>query len=245
MHSVHQNMPITLADFNQFNSIFVATLGKLGVSSGDQTTVLNLLKGFQSQIVRTICEKYALALKVNETTLMYTIVGKVVGGEVANPNIKIYFDGTKPKGSTNFLASDSAGMAAYAQLAGGLVAFFGNALGCNDPTFPKYSGPDMQPLHQPLMITLPDFNTFNDIFITQLGLLGVDSGDQTTIRSVLDSFQSQIVYSAPAPTNGTSPSPGGGGVSHWDKYGRTILVGCITGLIMVIGILFTLIECVK
>lgn len=73
---------------------------------------------------------------------MTAIVTEVVNTELANPQIKPFFDGTLPAGSTNFTAP--ANKAKYDKLAGGLVAFFGNALGCTDPTFPKYMGADMR-----------------------------------------------------------------------------------------------------
>lgn len=38
-----------------------------------------------------------------------------------------------------------------------------------------------------------EFDLFNDIFITTVGKLGVVAADQVTIRSLLDSFASQIV----------------------------------------------------
>jgi len=190
----HQNMRIGKVEFDLFNDIFINTLATLGVSFADQMTIRGVLNSFASAIinptVQSICEKYAAALGLNQTALMENVVLNVVLAEVTNPRIVIYFNGTKPPGSTNFLNNQ----AALNNLLDGLVAFFGAALGCNAPTFPKYTGPqDMRALHQPMGIGKTDFNLFNDIFVNKLAMLGVDLGDQATIRSVLDSFAGAII----------------------------------------------------
>lgn len=51
----------------------------------------------------------------------------------------------------------------------------------------------MRDLHKFMGIDRKDFDKFNDIFITTLGTLGVDTFDRTTIRRVLDSFAPPIV----------------------------------------------------
>lgn len=132
-------MPISAVETKKFNDIFITTVGKLGVDSGDQVTIRQLLDGFNNQIVNPsyICPKYAKALGITQVKLMQTIVTEVLNREVADPDIKIYFNGTKPEGSKNILADADQ----VNRLSGGLVAFFGAALGCNEAGFPKYTGP--------------------------------------------------------------------------------------------------------
>jgi len=138
----------------------------------------------------TICEKYSKALGVTQTQLMNTIVTAVVTAEVSDPAIKLFFDGTLPPGSVNFLNNQSA----FNRLAMNLVAFFGAAIGCNDPNFPAYRGnKDMKAVHKFMPIDYDTFEMFNTIFIGALAKLGVDGGDQTAIRGVLDSFASAII----------------------------------------------------
>lgn len=72
---------------------------------------------------------------------MNTIVTAVVNDELASPAIKVFFNGTAPRGSIDFTTNKPQ----FDRLAGGLVAFFGAAIGCKDPAFPKYTGnPDMK-----------------------------------------------------------------------------------------------------
>lgn len=147
LQAVHAKMPISKVEFDLFNDIFIAALAKLGVDAGDQATIRSVLNSFESAIVNPsyICPKYAKALGVSQTTLMTTVVTAVVTKEVGDPTIVGFFNGTSPPGSTNFLTSKPD----FDRLAGGLVAFFGAALGCDDPAFPKYTGvTDMKvPIH--------------------------------------------------------------------------------------------------
>jgi len=138
----------------------------------------------------TICEKYSKALGVSQAKLMETIVTAVVTAEVSDPGIKLFFDGTLPAGSINFLTNTSA----FNRLAANLIAFFGAAIGCNDPLFPVYNGnKNMKAVHKFMPIDYDAFEKFNTIFIQALAKLGVDSGDQSTIRGVLDSFAPAII----------------------------------------------------
>jgi len=121
---------------------------------------------------------------------MTTIVGAVVADEVADPMVVLFFDGTLPPGSINFLKNTSA----FNHLAGGLVAYFGEKLGCTDPAFPKYTGErDMKKLHMKMPIDRDLFDRFVSIFIGALGKLGVSPDDQSTIGVFLDTFAANIV----------------------------------------------------
>jgi len=149
--------------------------------------VLASLSFVQSQ---TICEKYSRALGLGQVQLMQTIVTAVVNAEVAYPGVRLFFDGSVPRGSINFLGNTSA----FNRLAANLIAFFGAAIGCTDPGFPRYTGnPDMKKVHMFMPIDFDTFENFNTIFIRALAQLGVDVGDQSKIRGVLDSFGSSII----------------------------------------------------
>lgn len=200
MVALHKAMPISGQIFDNFNNAFIAAVAGAGVTAFDQATIRLALESFRNQIVNPtyVCPKYAKALGVSQVQLMNAIVGAVVQAELMDPALKVFFDGTKPPGSTDFTASQSD----FQRLANGLVTFFGRALGCTDPAnvkkrFPPYTGKeDMKALHNPMGIGLVEFTKFNDIFINTLANLGVDSTDQALIRAVLDSFQGVIVQSS-------------------------------------------------
>jgi len=138
---------------------------------------------------QTLCQKYAQALGTSQIGLMTAVVSAVVSAEVADPHIRLFFDGTLPPGSTNFLNNTPA----FNRLAAGLIAFFGIPLGCNEPGFPKYSGPNMGIVHSRMPIDRDTFEKFNSIMIGALGKLGVSPEDQGAIGSVLASFAGSIV----------------------------------------------------
>lgn len=85
---------------------------------------------------QTICEKYSTALNLSQMNFMDTVVNQVLEDELANPTIRVFFDGTAPAGSTDFTKSTTN----FSTLTGHFTTFFGSALGCNDPAFPKYTG---------------------------------------------------------------------------------------------------------
>jgi len=154
------------------------------------TLLLCFLALFCGSQCMTLCEKYAGALKVTQIGLMQTIVNKIVTAEVSDPLVRLFFDGTAPPGSTNFLNNTGA----LNGLVNGLIAFFGSALGCNDPTFPKYTGStDMKLVHAKMPIDQDVFSRFNAIFVQTLRSLGVSEADLSTIMGLLDSFALQIV----------------------------------------------------
>jgi len=142
------------------------------------------------QQAQTICQKYAQALGLSQIQLMTAIVNAVVTAEVSDPAVRLFFDGSVPQGSINFLANTSA----FNRLAANLISFFGAAVGCTDPLFPVYRGnPDMKKVHMFMPIDYDTFEMFNTIFIGALAKLGVDQPDQAAIRGVLDSFAGAIV----------------------------------------------------
>jgi len=78
-------------------------------------------------------------------------------------------------------------------LAGHLVQFFGAALGCNDPTFPAYTGrSDMRVVHAILPIGTNEFDVFNGAVISTLAEAGVALKDQLAVMSVLNSTKPAI-----------------------------------------------------
>jgi len=148
-----------------------------------------------------ICNIYATPFVTNSTQLLTAIVTNVVTGLLANPAMKIYFDGTKPAGSVNFTSPSRS--VEYANLAKHLIEFFGNALGCTDGGIGNYTGKNMKVAHTGLGITKADFDLFNDILINVTKVLGVNSTHQTAIRSVLDTTTADIVetpVTTPGPT---------------------------------------------
>jgi len=191
MKKVHMNMPIDRDLFDRFVALFIGALGKLGVSPDDQSTIGVFLDTFAANIVnpRTICGKYAAALSITEVQLMTTVIQAVVKNELADDTVLPFFNGKVPPGSIDFLTNTSA----FNRLAGNLIAFFGGALGCNKD-FPPYTGnPSMKDVHARMPITQAIFSNFNNNLQQAVGTLGVDRGDQLTLRTLLDGFQQFIV----------------------------------------------------
>jgi len=139
---------------------------------------------------QTLCQKYSQALGVTQVQLMTSVVSAVVTAEVSDTRIRLFFDGTLPPGSTNFLNNTSE----LTRLANNLVAYFGAALGCNDASFPRYMGnPDMKAVHMKMPIDYDTFDRFNSLFVGVLRKLGVDSNDASAIGAMLESFAPKIV----------------------------------------------------
>jgi len=95
-----------------------------------------------------------------------------------------------PAGSTDFLTNPTA----LAALEAGLVQYFGGALGCSDGTITAYTGASLTSIHQPLLISLSAFNSFNAILNNVVLAYGVAAADAQAIQTLLESLQSQIVY---------------------------------------------------
>jgi len=139
-----------------------------------------------------ICEKYSKALKKTNKQLVEVIISETVKKIVApDSSIKIYFDGTKPADSTNFL--DPANAAKLVALEESLVRFFGAALQCPDGTIGSYNGRPMAKVHQIMGISVHDFVFFNDQVIGVLNATGVTEIDQVAVRILLNSLKNQIV----------------------------------------------------
>jgi len=80
---------------------------------------------------------------------------------ITDPNgspIRKYFDGTKPRGSLNFLNPKNS--VALEGLVHGLTTWFGAALGCSDDTIPPYGGPPLSVVHKVMKINMDEFNFF-------------------------------------------------------------------------------------
>jgi len=185
-------MPIDQDTFARFNAIFVQTLRAIGVAEVDLSTINGLLDSFALPIVNptTICPKYAGALEISQIKLMTAVITAVVKKELSDPLILPFFNGQTPAGSVNFVANTTA----FNKLATNLITFFGGALGCVEPGFPKYTGnPSMKAVHQRMPISQALFSDFNNNLIQALGDLGVTSADQLTVRRVLDTFAPSIV----------------------------------------------------
>jgi len=81
-------------------------------------------------------------------------------------------------------------------LEAGLVQFFGGALGCLDGTISTYTGSSLTSIHQPLGIPLAVFNDFNEILVNALLADGVNQTDASAVLALLQTLQSQIVYTS-------------------------------------------------
>jgi len=139
--------------------------------------------------VPTICSKYSRALNLTNNALVTTVVTGVVPKIVATGTpTKSFFDGTRPAGSTNFLANKPA----FDALVMSLVSFFGAGLGCSDGTIPPYSGPSMERVHRPLGISDQAFEFFNLQVIGVMRVAGVTENDLSTVLTLLVSLRSQI-----------------------------------------------------
>lgn len=140
----------------------------------------------------SICDYYSNALGVNNSGLMNTLITDVVVNMTLNSTTLPYFNGARPTGSTNY----AAGGVPLQTLIGQLVQFFGAALGCSDTTVTAYTGPNMTTVHRFMGVTQAVFDNFNEIVVQTAAALGVTSGDQSQILTLLQSLNSQIVFPA-------------------------------------------------
>jgi len=148
----------------------------------------------------TICDKYANAsIPGAQKTLVQTVVVATFGAVTADGTpTKSAFDGSVCN-SINYIGNSQA----TGQLAGSLVAFFGQAgvLGCSDPTFPAYTGnPSMADVHRKFPINLATFNFFNNALLGVLNGAGVTQADQNAVNAVLQTTQPAICNQPDCPT---------------------------------------------
>jgi plastocyanin len=123
----------------------------------------------------TTCEFYANALSKTQTELMGEAIDQVLGVITTDPILESFF--TNPP----------------AGLRDSLVAFFGAALGCNDPAFPDYTGAtDMRAVHKDMVIALAEFNQFNDDVEQGLLNYGMSAADAGAVKDLLDTFKGTI-----------------------------------------------------
>jgi len=195
MDKVHQPMGISSPEFVFFNDQVVQTLAVAGVTEQDQVAVRIVLNGLKTSIVsqNSICDRYSNALKVSNRDLVRGVVLKVFT-RITDPNgspIRKYFDGTKPRGSLNFLNPKNS--VALEGLVHGLTTWFGAALGCSDDTIPPYGGPPLSAVHRVMKINLDEFNFFNTQVLGVLLTSGVAKKDLQVISGALNSTRADIV----------------------------------------------------
>jgi len=195
MDKVHQPMGINSPEFIFFNDQVVGVLAAAGVTEQDQVAVRIVLNGLKPQIVaqNTICDRYSNALKVSNKDLIKGVVQKAFT-RITDPNgspIRKYFDGTKPRGSLNFLNPKNS--VALEGLVHGLTTWFGAALGCSDDTIPPYGGPPLDVVHKIMKINQDEFNFFNTQVLQVLLTSGVAKRDLQAVSMALNSTKSQIV----------------------------------------------------
>jgi len=215
LSSIHGSLQINLPAFTQFNSKLIGVLNAAKVTAQDQASVLAVLQSTQPSIVTvntTFCDKYAFALNLTDVALVTSVVGATVTAVVAPTSpIKIFFDGTQPAGSLNFL--DPANGAALTALENGLVAFFGMAgvLGCTDEGYPTYTGGTLASIHQPMMINDTQFDFFVTSLLNVLTADKVAAGDVAAVNAVLQTTRSAIVFAASTTSTGSSGTTTTGG----------------------------------
>jgi len=196
MKAVHSAMGISTAEFNFFETALLGVLKKAGVAQNDLNSVQAVLETTRSSIVaapttQSICDKYTAPPMTNAQLLKALMLG-IVGQVTARgaPTLK-YFDGTKPRGSTNF--TSPANSAALSALVDSLVNFFWAPLGCSDQPPRVYSGSTMKIVHASMGINLTEFNFFVAAVAKVMLTNGVSNADSATITGVLNSFQRDIV----------------------------------------------------
>jgi hypothetical protein len=147
-------------------------------------TIFAIAKAQQS-----LCDKYSVLLNVTNVELMTNVViGTFTAVTQSGTETLPFFNGMVPAGSFNYLTNQTGANI----LVGGLVAFFGAALGCTQVGFPTYTGGAMDTVHAAMPITFSVFSFFNDQLIGVLAQAGVTIPDQNTISSVLYSFNPSI-----------------------------------------------------
>jgi len=203
MADAHKTSNITYLASHKFNLCLLNFLRGAGFSENDTIAVAMVLKGVQNDVCKgadcgSICNKYTVPYVLNSTQLMTTVVTNVVTACLADPALKIYFDGTKPAMSTDFTAA--ANMGRYNILAQHLIEFFASALGCSDGGVKAYSGKTLKDSHANMGVTKADFDNFNAKVVKVVGDLGVSQADQTAIKGVLDGTVADVVVAAPTPT---------------------------------------------
>jgi len=105
--------------------------------------------------------------------------------------IKAFFNGTTPKGSTNFITDTTQ----QTRLVNDLVAFFGQSgiLTCTDPNYPPVTkSTDLKAIHAAMPIGTKEFETFNGALIGVLKSNGVAVPDQNAVYAILESTKSLI-----------------------------------------------------
>jgi len=195
MSKVHQPMGISSPEFVFFNDQVVQTLAAAGVTEQDQVAVRIVLNGLKTAVVvqNSICDRYSTALKVTNKELVRGVVLKVFTRitDINGSPIRKYFDGTKPRGSLNFLNPKNQG--ALDGLVHGLTTWFGAALGCSDDTIPPYGGPTLADVHKIMKINVDEFNFFNTQVLNVLLTSGVAKKDLQAISGALNSTKTDIV----------------------------------------------------
>jgi len=234
---IHVNMGISDHVFDVFNFLLVGTMKSLGVSNEDGATVAGLLETFREDIVQrdTICNRYSKTIGVTNLQLLTTVVDKTVKLLVEDPVTLPYFNGQRPRGSTDFI-SDTA---ALASLEAGVIAFFGQkaVLGCSDGTVPKYSGGTLDAIHQKLIISNAAFDHFNGHLLDVLIDAGVASNDINKVAAILESTRPLIAAKYSDDDFRPNYLPGGiiAAIVICSIILALIFVALVVGLVMIEG----------
>jgi len=195
MTVVHKNMKIDDNTFMFFNNQVIQVLQDNGVSMPDRVAVRKVLMSLRNQIVTkqtSICDKYSQIKKVQNKDLVTSVVSgtfeRITGA--ATPTL-VFFNGVKPKGSTNFLNATNANK--LNNLVTNLVTFFGAALGCTDGSIGAYMGGTLLDVHKNMQVDTNSFNFFNQQLVGVLRAASVGKADLLAVEKLLNSTSSQIV----------------------------------------------------
>jgi len=90
-----------------------------------------------------------------------------------------------------------------------LAIFFGDYVGCDDPSFPKFHATgNFRRIHQRMRLTNTEFDNFN---LLLKGILskkyGFKTADVETVCKVLDEFQTKVVYQRRVPAASVTGFP--------------------------------------
>jgi len=129
-------------------------------------------------------------LKISTNELVTAVVINTFNALIVNGDTNPFFTGITPPGSTDFTTNNQA----LQGLAGGLVAFFGGALGCEDDTVPAYNNSrSINQIHINMGISDRVFDTFNFLLVGTMKSMGVSEDDGNTVAGLLETFREDIV----------------------------------------------------
>lgn len=187
--------------------------GRMCIVNAGQSSAACLLSGIPAPPASSACDELVDNVKkafagtadaanfnnANKTLTSVVLAVFTAGAGSVTAPLRKYFDGTKPAGSRNFFAADSA--VTQGKLVFDLVKYFGARLGCSDNSIQPYASPadepNMKTVHQFMNIDVVDFDTFNTVLVDEIQNFGaltntVSQKTATTIRVFLNTTSTDI-----------------------------------------------------